>query len=98
MALPWEEEVPPRILKLIKLGLDSGWHNYTSLVARFQKPRAQPFYAGWTLTPEGKWKFLNARAINPKGVGLVPLGARDIAIYLEDPTVIYSEDPSGNGS
>lgn len=94
MALPWEEEIPPRILKLINLGLELEWMNCTTLVSRFQKPQAQPFFAGWKLT-DGKWKFDQARVLT-KFAGLAPLGARDIAIYLEDPTVIEKEDPNGN--
>lgn len=100
MALPWEQEIPPRILKLIRLGLAEGWHNYTSLVARFQKPQAKPFYAEWTITSDGKWRFVKAKVARPITAvqGFAPLGARDIPIYLQDPTVIELEDPNGHGN
>lgn len=97
VLLPWEEDIPPRILKLIRLGLEEGWHNYTSLVARFQRPPDPPFFASWRLTPENKWAFDMARArktVSPY-LSLAPLSARDIAVYLQDPTVIQEEDPDG---
>lgn len=91
--LPWEEECPPRILKLIRLGLEEGWNNHTSLVARFQKPQAQPFFGKWDLIPEtGRWKFIEARSISPVGAGLVAMGARDIEFVLQDPELVYVLD------
>lgn len=93
--LPWESEVPPRILKLIHLALDLEWSQRTTLVARFQKPQAQPFFAGWEYSPKtNRWAFDIARVMAPGKTGLIPLSARDIAVYLEDPSVIYPEDPN----
>lgn len=97
-AMPWDQEIPPRILKLIDLGIAEGWMNHVSLAARFQPPSdwplAKPFFARWDYVPEtARWKFWGARVLNPVGTGLVTIGARDIEIYLKDPTVIYPENP-----
>ncbi|MEU1880350.1 hypothetical protein ABZ470_23845 [Streptosporangium sp. NPDC020072] len=89
--LPWEEEIPPRIRKLIHLGLDLEWMNHTSLVSRFQRPSAQPFFAHWDYVPlTGRWKFIGARAINPVAPGgLISMGARDIEYILQDPELQF---------
>ncbi len=91
--LPWEQEVPPRILKLIHFGLETGWHDTTSLVARFKHPTEQPFFAKWMLSPDGKYRFDQARVLRKAG-GLAPLNFRDIPIYMQDPSVIEETDPN----
>jgi hypothetical protein len=99
MELPGDD-IPPRILKLIELGLESGWHDLTTLVARFQKPSEPPFFASWRMT-DGKWMFDAARILAPPdhpAVGLIKLGWPDIKHYFKNTSIIYPEDPDGNGS
>jgi hypothetical protein len=85
--------MPPNARKLLRIAEEEGWQIGTvSLVARINREGAQPFYASWHLK-EGKWSFAQCRALSPVGQGLVKLTIRDAFVYLQDPTVIYPEDP-----
>lgn len=85
--------MPPNARKLLRIAEEEGWQIGTvSLVARINREDAQPFYASWHMK-EGKWSFYGCRALSPVGQGLVKLNIRDAFVYLQDPTVIYPEDP-----
>jgi len=88
--------MPPNAKKLLRIAEEEGWQiGVVSLVARINRPDAQPFYASWHFK-HGKWAFHECRALSPIGHGLVKLNIRDAFIYLQDPTVIYPEDPEEN--
>jgi hypothetical protein len=99
-VLPGELEGEPsaaRALKVLAKAKEEGWteNPHCSLVLRLTRGDALPFFARWDLSfdPEtGKksWRFQGARAQNGQ-----PLNYNDIAIYLEDPDVIYPDPPTG---
>lgn len=92
-------DLPPKILKLIELGWENGWNNYTTIALRFQMPSpdpekppsARPFYGIWRLR-DGKWLFESARFRTKEGWSK-KLGANDLKYVLIDPTVVEDEDP-----
>lgn len=87
--------MPPNAKKLLRIAEENDWQiGPVSLVARLDKDGAKPFFARWDLR-EGKWRFEQCRVIRPVGTGLMPLKISDAFVYLEDPTVIYPEDPNG---
>lgn len=103
MADPWGlslDQPPARVLKVLEAAEASGWQlgpTGTTLVARLYRPDHEglPFFARWDLvsTGEGKrsWRFHGAMAANGQR-----LNYRDIFTYLDDPSVIYPEDPDAN--
>lgn len=88
-----EQKMPPNAKKLLRIAEEQGWQIGTvSLVARMTRADAQPFFASWHFK-DGRWAFDMCRALSPVGQGLVKLKISDAFIYLQDPTVIYPEDP-----
>lgn len=93
-----ETKIPPNARKLLRIAEEEEWQiGPVSLVARLHKEGAQPFFARWDLK-EGRWSFAQCRALSPVGEGLVKLKISDAFIYLQDPTVIYPEDPENGDS
>jgi hypothetical protein len=88
-----ETKMPPNARKLLRIAEEEGWQlGPITLVARLQRADAQPFFARWDFK-ENRWSFNQCRALSPVGQGLVKLTIRDAFVYLQDPTVIYPEDP-----
>lgn len=88
--------MPPNASKLLRIAEEEAWQlGPITLVARLQKEGAQPFFARWDFKG-GKWSFAQCRAISPVGQGLVKLTIRDAFTYLQDPSVIYPDDPEGS--
>jgi hypothetical protein len=83
-------------MKLMDKARLQGWADnpFTSLVIRLTREDAEPFFISWNLgvTAKGKpsWRFAGARVRSGQ-----PLTFNDALLYLEDPSVIYPEDPEG---
>lgn len=90
--------MPPNAKKLLRIAEENEWQiGPITLVARLQRADAQPLFARWDLK-ENRWSFSQCRVISPVGQGLQKLTIRDAFVYLQDPSVIYPEDPSNGDS
>lgn len=88
-----ETKLPPTARKILDMAAREGWiQGPITLVIRLNRPNEQPLFARWDLR-ESKWRFSECRVLAPRRNGLVKLSAHDALIYLQDPTVIYPEEP-----
>lgn len=92
-----ESVLSARVRKVLDTAEEHGWRENptVSVVIRLAKPGdglAKPFFMSWHLSrkEDGKrsWRFAGARASNGQ-----PLNYGDCLVYLEDPSVIYPEEP-----
>lgn len=99
-----KEYAPKTVSEIVRLAEENGWEvratcndEHQSLVVRFRRPDALPGYISWK-----DRKAAGAVVSNwpwwVRSGGLVALiyhtlGVKDIKAYLQDPEVIYPDDP-----